>query len=83
MRKLIPIIPVAFLATITACNEAPAPGPEAGGELYDLWLNHFSALDQLDASGQHSQAAKEAERELTRVIRQARGAVLEVLRSLE
>ena len=28
MRKLIPIIPVAFLATLAACNEAPAPGPE-------------------------------------------------------
>jgi hypothetical protein len=37
----------------------------------------------LDASGQHSQAAKEAERELTQAVRQARAAVLEVLRSLE
>jgi hypothetical protein len=61
----------------------PTPGPEAGHELFELWLNHFSALDQLDVDGQHSQAAKEAEHELTRVIRQARGAVLEVLRSLE
>jgi hypothetical protein len=61
----------------------PPPGPEAGTELHELWLNHFSSLDQLDASGQHSQAAKEAERELTQAVRQARSAVLEVLRSLE
>ena len=56
---------------------------KAGRELFELWLNHFDALDQLDAGGQHSQAAKEAERELTRVIRRAREAVLEVLQRLE
>jgi hypothetical protein len=61
----------------------PPPGPEAGRELHALWLNHFSSLDQLDVSGQHSQAAKEAERELTLAVRQVRAAVLEVLRSLE
>jgi hypothetical protein len=61
----------------------PPPGPVAGRELHELWLNHFSSLDQLDASGQHSPAAKEAERELTQAVRQARAAVLEVLRSLE
>jgi hypothetical protein len=61
----------------------PAPGPEAGRELHGLWLNHFSSLDQLNVSGQHSEAAKEAEHELTQAVRQARVAVLEVLRSLE
>lgn len=61
----------------------PTPGPEAGRELHELWLEHFSSLDQLNASGQHSQAAKEAERELTQAVTQARVAVLEVLRSLE
>jgi hypothetical protein len=61
----------------------PAPGPDAGRELHELWLNHFSSLDQLDVSGQHSEAAKEAERELTQAVRHARVAVLEVLRNLE
>ncbi|MEE8339931.1 MAG: hypothetical protein V3R56_07280 [Xanthomonadales bacterium] len=61
----------------------PPPGPEAGRKLHELWLHHFSSLDQLNASGQHSQAAKEAERELTQAVTQARVAVLEVLRSLE
>ena len=61
----------------------PPPGPEAGKELHQLWLKHFSALDQLSASGQHSKAAKKAEHELTQAVRRARNAVLEVLRSLE
>jgi len=61
----------------------PPPGPEAGRELHELWLHHFGSLDQLDVNGHHSQAAKEAERELTQAVRQARAAVLEVLRSLE
>ena len=61
----------------------PTPGPDAGRELHELWLNHFSSLDQLNVSGQHSEAAKDAERELTQAVSQARVAVLEVLRSLE
>jgi len=61
----------------------PPPGLEAGKELHQLWLIHFNSLDQLDDSGRHSQAAQEAESELTQAIREARVAVLEVLRSLE
>jgi cytochrome c peroxidase len=36
MRKLIPILPVAFLATIAACNEAPTPGPEPEAEVAEV-----------------------------------------------
>lgn len=61
----------------------PSPGPQAGTELHQLWLHHFSALDQLNAGGRHSQAATEAEGKLTKAVSQARVAVLEVLRSLE
>lgn len=61
----------------------PPPGPRAGGTLHQLWLDHFNALDQLDAGGQHSQAATEAEHELTQAISRARAAVLKVLRDLE
>jgi hypothetical protein len=61
----------------------PPPGPEAGRKLHELWLKHFGSLDQLDSSGNHSQAAIEAERELTQAVNQTRMAVLEVLRSLE
>ena len=60
-----------------------APGPEAGKELHQLWLIHLNSLDQLDDSGQHSQAAKEAERELTQAVGRVRVTVLEILRSLE
>jgi len=61
----------------------PPPGPKAGLDLHTLWLSHFGALDQLDTAGQHSRAAQEAERELTEAIRNAREAVLLVLRRLE
>lgn len=61
----------------------PPPGPEAGRELHELWVTHFSALDKLDVSGHHSQAAKEAEKELTLAVNRARAAVLKVIRNLE
>lgn len=61
----------------------PEPGPTAGQSLHHLWLDRFAELDQLDENGRHSSAAKQAERELTQAVKQARMAVLEVLHSLE
>ena len=61
----------------------PPPGPDAGRNLQELWMTHFSALDQLDASGNHTAPATEAEKELTGAVNRARAAVLEVLRNLE
>ena len=61
----------------------PEPGPGAGVALHESWLERFIDLDQLDAGGQHTAAAREAERELTAAIRQTRAAVLDVLRNLD
>jgi len=61
----------------------PEPGPGAGVALHESWLARFTHLDQLDAGGQHTAAAQEAERELTAAIRQTRAAVLHVLRNLD
>ena len=61
----------------------PEPGPPAGQALHDSWLKRFADLDQLDASGRHTKAAQQAEQELTKVVNQARMAVLEVLHSLD
>ncbi len=61
----------------------PAPAPEAGVNLHQLWLKQFGSLDELDSNGKHSAAATEAERDLTQAIRHSREAVLKVLESLE
>ncbi len=61
----------------------PEPGPAAGEALHQSWLGQFADLDRLDRAGQHTQAAQQAERELTQAIRQARTAVLDVLRGLD
>jgi len=61
----------------------PEPGPAAGEALHQSWLGQFADLDRLDSAGQHTQAAQQAERELTQAIRQARTAVLDVLRGLD
>ncbi len=60
----------------------PKPGPAAGEMMHATWLEHFGELDALDAGGQHTDAAQEAERELTLAVGQTRVAVLEVLRNL-
>jgi len=61
----------------------PAPAPAAGENLHGLWVQHFARLDELDAAGQHTGSATAAEQALTRAIRAAREAVLEVLHDLE
>lgn len=61
----------------------PEPGPSAGEALYASWLLHFPQLDQLDSNGAHTAVAQEAERELTRSIKESREAVLKVLRNLD
>ncbi len=61
----------------------PAPAPEAGESLHELWSGHFNALDDLDELGEHTDGAAEAEMALTRAIGEARQAVLDVLASLD
>jgi hypothetical protein len=64
-------------------NLMPAPAPEASDNLFRLWNEHVNALAELDGDGFHSVAAKTAEKELATAIRQARGAVIEVLKTLD
>jgi hypothetical protein len=61
----------------------PRPAPEASDNLFHLWNKHFNALAELDKSGRHSEPAKKAEKELATAIREARGAVIEVLVMLD
>jgi len=64
-------------------NLMPAPAPAASNNLFRLWNEHVNALAEVDESGQHSVAAKTAEKELAAAINQARGAVIEVLKRLD
>ena len=64
-------------------NLMPAPAPAASDNLFQLWNEHMNALVELDEGGQHSAAARTAEKELTIAIKQARGAVVGVLRTLD
>ena len=61
----------------------PGPAPAAGAALNSQWNKHFSALDDIDAEGKHTPEASQAERLLTRSIRDARQAVLDVLKKLD
>ncbi len=61
----------------------PAPGPAAGKDLQQKWLDRFGDLDDLDAAGDHTAGATVAERELTRAIAETREAVLQILQSLD
>ena len=64
-------------------NLMPAPGPETGAMLHEQWVAQFGALDDLDAAGQPTAEASEAERQLTAAINDARGAVVDILKGLE
>ena len=61
----------------------PAPAPAAGEVLHLQWGEYFASLDDIDASGNHTPQASEAERLLTQAIRDARRAVLDGLMKLE
>ena len=61
----------------------PEPAPSAGDALFRDWQRHFGDLDDLDAAGQYTAAAKTAEEILTMRIKQSREAVLQVLKELE
>jgi hypothetical protein len=61
----------------------PAPAPAAGEALDRQWNESFGSLDDIDAAGKHTPQASDAERLLTQVIRDARQAVLDVLKKLE
>jgi len=63
-------------------NLMPAPAPAASDNLFRLWNEHVNALAELDGDGLHSDAAKTAEKELAAAIKQARSAVIEVLKTL-
>ena len=60
----------------------PAPAPAAGETLNRQWSEYFGSLDDIDAAGKHTPQASEAERLLTQAIRDARQAVLDVLKKL-
>ena len=64
-------------------NLMPGPSPAASDKLFQLWNKHFNALAELDKGGRHTEAAKKAEKELATAIREARGAVIEVLVMLD
>ncbi len=61
----------------------PKPGPGAGEAMHQSWQQHFAELDELNAAGRHTDAARAAVRELTLAIDQTRNAVLDVLQSLD
>lgn len=61
----------------------PAPAPAAGEEIYRLWGEHVNALTELSETGQHSERAQLAEREITAAVQATRKAVLSVLKNLE
>lgn len=61
----------------------PPPAPSAGLALHGAWVEHFSALDDLDEAGNHTAQATAAERTLTQTIERARTAVVEVLEKLD
>ncbi len=64
-------------------NLMPAPAPVASDNLFRLWNAHVNRLSELDEDGQHTDAAKQAEKELTAAIQQARIAVVGVLNTLD
>ena len=64
-------------------NLMPPPAPVAGDNLFQLWNENVNALAELDGEGQHSVAAKSAEKELAVAIKEARLAVIKVLKQLE
>ncbi len=61
----------------------PAPAPQAGEELNQLWIDRFQQLGDLDGAGDHSADSRQAEQDLTQAIRDARSAVLSVLGALD
>ena len=60
----------------------PTPAPAAGEALSRHWNESFGSLDDIDATGKHTPEASDAEKLLTQAIRDARQAVLDVLRKL-
>jgi hypothetical protein len=61
----------------------PTPAPAAGEALNRHWNESFGSLDDVSTAGTHTKEASEAERLLTQAIRDARQAVLDVLKKLE
>lgn len=61
----------------------PAPAPSTGEMMLDTWTKHFGALDDVDAQGNHTPEAREAEKAITRAINESRAAVVQVLKTLE
>ena len=64
-------------------NLMPPPAPVASDELFRLWNEHVNSLAELSAEGQHTKAAKTAEKELAIAVKQARVAVIQVLQDLD
>ncbi len=64
-------------------NLMPPPAPVASDKLFRLWNEHVNALTELDRAGHHTEKAKTAEKELATAIKQARAAVIHVLKKLD
>lgn len=64
-------------------NLMPSSAPASSDQLFRLWNEHVNSLAGLDDSGQHSEAAERAEKELSAAIQQARQSVIEVLSMLD
>ncbi|MFT5138588.1 MAG: hypothetical protein ACI9H8_000618 [Lysobacterales bacterium] len=61
----------------------PEPAPPAGEALFHLWNKHVDDLVDLNPQGKHSEKAKQAEQQINRAVKDARKAVLVLLKSLE
>ena len=61
----------------------PAPAPAAGERMFQAWSGNFAALDNVDASGAHTDEAVAAEQALTGAIMDTRDAVVAVLKKLD
>jgi hypothetical protein len=64
-------------------NLMPPPAPAAGRQLHASWLEHFNALDDLDAEGRHAEQARQAEATLRETLVRSRAAVIQVLEMLD
>jgi hypothetical protein len=64
-------------------NLMPPPAPAASDKLFRLWNAHVNTLTELDGEGHHTENAKSAENELATAIKQARAAVIHVLKKLD
>ncbi|HKJ18970.1 MAG TPA: hypothetical protein VJ984_16570 [Xanthomonadales bacterium] len=61
----------------------PEPAPVTGEMLRQTWIDHFSALDDVNAQGRRTARAGEAKEAIDIAIKESRETVLMVIKSLE